>query len=187
MKTQSAVGRVSIVAALGSAVLLGPIAVSAGEPPAVLDAKVTRSSGEAAQLKSYWGKPVIFFYEDPDSVRLNQPAKDELKKLSERHHLETAVRVVAVANLEDLNWWPAREIAMAVVRGEEEKANVPVLVDLTGELRRAPWYMSAKDSTVLVLSAKGEVLFRSQGKLEGKRFDRLKATLEGLLRSTASR
>ena len=162
-------------------------AAGATEPAKVLNAKVTRSTGEDAQLSWYWGKPVILVYEDPSSVKLNQPAKDELKRLSELYNLRKVVDVVAVANLEGLDWWPAKPIALSMVRAEETRGQLPVLVDMTGELRKAPWNLNPKSSTMMVVSPKGELLFKNEGKLEGRRLDELKATLERLLTATSSR
>lgn len=159
----------------------------AGEPVAVLDATLVSSSGEPAQLRSYWGKPTLLFYETPDAVKINQPAKDELKRLSDALGLRQAVTTVAVVNLEGLDWWPARPIAFGSIRAEEKKAAVPVLVDLGGALRRGPWLLDPKAATLLVLSPAGEVVFHAEGRVDGQRFVELKATLERLLTAVAAR
>ena len=76
---------------------------------------------------------------------------------------------------------PARVIALNVVRNEEAKAKVPVLVDLTGELRKAPWNLPSRSSNVLVISPAGELLFQATGKIEGERLDELVKILRNLL------
>ena len=161
--------------------LVFPAIATAAERGRVLDARLTNSQGSHTQLSRFWGKPVLLFYEDVESVKLNQAAKDELKRLSEQYHLREAVDLVAVANLEGLNWEPARAVALAVVRAEEEKARVPVLVDLTGELRKAPWNLAPRGSTLLIISPTGELLFEASGKIEGARLEELVSTLRGLL------
>lgn len=151
--------------------------VAQAAEPAVLDANLVRSSGAAVKLSAFWGKPVLMFYESPATAQLNQAARDELARLSALYHLRSVIDVVGVANLEGIDWWPARPIALGMVRGEEKKSDVPVLIDLKGELRGAPWRLDPKTSTVLVVSPRGEVVFRAEGRLEGAKFEALRAAL----------
>lgn len=163
-----------------AAVLFSTTAFAA-ERGRFLDATLTNSKGKATRLSNFWGKPVILFYEDAESVKVNQAAKEELKRLSDKYHLRDVVDLIAVANLEGLNWEPARLFALAAVRAEEAKARVPVLVDLTGELRKAPWNLSARASTLLIISPSGELLFEASGKIDGERMDALLKILRSLL------
>jgi hypothetical protein len=174
--------RVAILCAL-----LMPMVVTAAERGRFLDATLTNSNGAPQRLSRYWGKPVILFYEDVESVKVNQAAKDELKRLSEKYNLRDVVDLVAVANLEGLNWEPAKLFALAAVRSEEAKAKVPVLVDLTGELRKSPWNLSSRASTLLIISPSGELLYEASGKIEGERLDALVSTLRSLLELTVRR
>jgi hypothetical protein len=162
--------------------LLAPMVASAAELGQRLDAEITTSSGKKTHLKQFYGKPVLLFYEDPDSVKVNQPAKEELARLSLKWNLKEKVDVVAVANLQGWNWQPAIFFALIAVRGEEKKAQIPVLVDFAGTMQNAPWNLSAHKSTILVLAPDGEVLFQSMGKLDPKKFDELTATLEQVLK-----
>jgi hypothetical protein len=163
-----------------------PVAASAAELGKRLDAEITTSAGTKTKLKAYYGKPVLLFYEDPDSVKLNQAAKEELAQLNIKWNLKDKVDVVAIANLQGWNWQPALFFALLVVRGEEEKAKIPVLVDLNGSMQKAPWSLSAAKSSVLVLAPDGEVLFQSVGLLKGEKLEELKSTLEKVLTSTAT-
>lgn len=168
--------------ALLAAVFLPAWALAA---PPVLDAQVTRTSGEVTTLKRYWGLPTILFYEHPDALQVNRAAKAELKRLGEEYDLSGVVRTVAVVDLEEMNWWPARGFALNTMRAHEKKVRIPILADLTGELRKAPWKLAPKTSTILVLSPRGELLFRGSGELDAEAFERLKATLRSLLPSDA--
>ena len=179
-------GMTNTLMVLMLAVNLLSMKASAVEPGVRLDANVLSSSGEPVQLASLWGKPVLFFYESPDTSKLNQPAKEELKRLADHYQLKKLVDTIAVANLEGLDWWPARPIAFGVVRGEEAKAQLPILVDLNGALRKGPWKLDPKTPTVMVISPGGEVLFQASGKLEGERLEALKSTLRQLLTTLAS-
>jgi hypothetical protein len=166
--------------------LLAPMLASAGETD-FFDAKVTKSSGQPTKLSKFWGKPTIVFYEHPDSLQVNQAAKQELKRLGEVYQLRDLVGTVAVIDLEELNWWPARGFALDAMQKQEKKVRIPVLADLTGELRKSPWRLNAKASTILVISPRGELLFRNTGPCEGEQFEELKATLRGLLNVTTQR
>ena len=74
--------------------------------------------------------------------------------------------MVAVANLEKFNFFPARQIALSYVRDEEKKVGVPILVDLEGTLGEAPWDLPKKTSTVMLMDATGAVIYRYSGRME---------------------
>lgn len=129
------------------------------------DAALVSSRGKAVQLKTLFGLPTVLFYEDRHSTALNQQTKDELFERGQREGLLQAVKVIAVADLEGYNWFPARDFALSAVRDAEVKAGVPVLVDWSGMLRSPPWSLAGKTSTVLLLDAKGRVVFARSGQL----------------------
>jgi len=145
----------------------------AAEPGRKLDAVLATSEGKPTTLSAYYGKPTLLFYEDPDSLAINQASKAELARLSAKLGLAQRLTVVGVCDLRPLNWQPALFFALLVVRGEEQKARIPVLVDLTGQLERAPWNLSAKKSSVVLLSSEGELRFESQGPMSAETFARL--------------
>lgn len=129
------------------------------------DAALASSRGKTVQLKTLFGLPTVLFYEDRHSTALNQPTKDALFMHGQREGLLRAVKVVAVADLEGYNWFPARDFALAAVRDAEAKAGVPILVDWRGVLRAPPWSLPAETSTVLLLDAQGGVVFARSGSL----------------------
>jgi hypothetical protein len=131
-----------------------------------LDATLRSSDGEQAPLSKWRGKPVILFYEDKDSTRLNLALKDELFAQGREHGLLDSAWVVAVANLEKFNFFPARQIALSYVRDEEKRAGVPILVDLEGTLGASPWALPKKTSTVMLLDASGAIVYSYSGRLE---------------------
>jgi hypothetical protein len=140
----------------------------AQQPSGAMDATLKRSDGKAVRLSHWRGKPVILFYEDKESVRLNAPLKERLFELAGAHGLMDSAWVVAVANLEKFNFFPARQIALSYVQDEEKKAGVPILVDLEGTLGAAPWKLPTKTSNVLLLDAEGNVLYRHSGRMTDK-------------------
>jgi hypothetical protein len=141
------------------------VVTAAAERGVALDARVETSSGAATQLATRWGRPTVLFYEDRHSTGLNQALKAELFARGVQEGLLDRVSVVAVANLEGLNWFPAREFALAGVRDAEQRAGIPVLVDWSGALSRPPWRLSGRTSSVLVLDGQGRVAFEASGSL----------------------
>ena len=135
-------------------------------PASPLDATLHSSDGAQAPLSKWRGKPVILFYEDKDSTRLNLALKEELFERGRQHGLLEAAWVVAVANLEKFNFFPARQIALSYVRDEEKKVGVPILVDLEGTLGDSPWSLPKKTSTVMLLDATGAVVYSYSGRME---------------------
>jgi hypothetical protein len=131
-----------------------------------LEATLQGSDGAQTPLSKWRGKPVILFYEDKDSTQLNGELKAELFERGKQHGLLEAAWVVAVANLEKFNFFPARQIALSYVRDEEKKVGVPILVDLNGTLGGAPWALPKKTSTVMLMDATGAVVYRYSGRLE---------------------
>ncbi len=136
-----------------------------GRRSELLDAFLVSSSGAATRLLTQFGMPTVLFYEDRYSTLLNQRTKEELFARGKRDGLLRAARVVAVANLEGYDWFPARNFALAAVRDAEKKAGVPVLVDWSGALSAPPWNLPAKTSSVLLFDAAGRVVFERSGQL----------------------
>lgn len=153
----------------GVVVLSASVAAWASGPGArrdqPLDASLVSSRGEAVQLKAQLGLPTVLFYEDRHSTDLNRQTKDELFARGKRDGLLQAARVVAVANLQGYDWFPARDFALAGVREAEVKAGVPVLVDWAGALSAPPWALPARTSSVLLLDSAGRVAFERSGRL----------------------
>ncbi|MFP2909611.1 hypothetical protein ACLESD_32115 [Pyxidicoccus sp. 3LFB2] len=118
------------------------------------------------QLSRWRGKPVILFYEDKDSTTLNSSLKETLFARGKERGLLDSASVVAVANLQKFDFFPARQIALSYVRDEEKKVGVPILVDLDGTLGNAPWKLPTKTSNVLLLDATGALVFQHSGRMK---------------------
>ena len=135
-------------------------------PPGPVDATLRTSGGEQVRLSRWRGKPVILFYEDKDSTTLNSSLKETLFARGKERGLLDAAWVVAVANLQKFDFFPARQIALSYVRDEEKKVGVPILVDLNGTLGDTPWELPKKTSNVLLLDAAGTLVFRHSGRMK---------------------
>jgi len=146
-----------------------------------LDAQVVTSSGERARLATQWGRPTVLFYEDRFSTKLNEPLKTSLFKRGVELGVIGRVSVVAVANLQGLDWFPARGFALKAVRDAEKEAGIPVYVDWSGVLARPPWGLPAKTASVLVLDAAGQVRWQASGALDAAQREEVFAELLQLL------
>jgi hypothetical protein len=150
-------------------------------PPGPVDATLRTSVGEKVRLSRWRGKPVILFYEDKDSTTLNLPLKETLFSRGRERGLLNSAWVVAVANLQKFDFFPARQIALSYVRDEEKKAGVPILVDLDGTLGTPPWELPMKTSNVLLLDAEGAVVFRHSGRMKPEEQEAFFTTLSRLI------
>ncbi|AKF79632.1 hypothetical protein SAMN05443572_101829 [Myxococcus fulvus] len=149
-----------------AAALLSQGALASNLPDGPQDATLRTSSGDEVRLSRWRGKPVILFYEDKDSTKLNAGLKEELFARGKERNLLGAATVVAVANLMKFDFFPARQIALSYVRDEEKKVGVPILVDLKGAMGEAPWTLPLKTSNVLLLDAQGVLIYRHSGKMK---------------------
>ena len=130
-----------------------------------MNATLWDSTGKEVGMTRWRGKPVILFYEDRHSTTLNADLKHALFTRGQAMGLLDAAWVVAVANLESFDFFPARDIALSHVRDEEKKWGVPILVDLKGSMGRPPWGLPTKTSSVVLLDAAGQLVFKCSGRM----------------------
>jgi hypothetical protein len=151
-----------------------------------LDGVVVTTAGVELKLSSLWGKPTVLFYENRDSIQLNQGFKDLLFKKGRTVNLLDRASVVAVACLTVYDFFPARQIALAAVRDSEKKAGVPVYVDFKGTLAAAPNALPTDTSSVVVLDREGKVKVEFHGRLDATQQQQALATLEAEIASGAA-
>lgn len=134
------------------------------------------------QLSKFRGGPLVIFYEDQSSVKVNKPLKDEL--WNRRPQLEsTQAHVVGIAYLKPYDFFPVRGIAFERIRAMEKRTGIPILVDLKGEMGAAPWSLPPNGSTVLLVDKAGHVVFRKTGALST---DEVKQVVQGLEKLTGA-
>lgn len=151
-----------------------------GQP---LDAQVFNTKGSPVRFARLWGRPTVVFYEDKDATAQNQALKDELFKRGKDAGLLDAVSVIAVANVKGFDWFPAKNFVIGAVKDAEKTSGIPVYLDWRGALMSAPWSLSEKGSTVLVIDASGEqVLFSKMGPLSPEEITRVFDLLSSLVR-----
>lgn len=142
------------------------------------DAELETSRGERITLSGLISKPTIVFFEDRDSTAINQHVKDALFERGKRQNLLHAVSVIAIANVKDWGWFPARNFVLKAVRDTEAKIHIPIYLDFTGSMTGAPWSLPAKSSTVMVLDAKAVPIVQFNGKLSESDVESLFAAVE---------
>jgi hypothetical protein len=159
------------------------VLASGAEPAreAPLDATLETSSGAKVQLASLWKRPAVLFYEDRASTSLNQHVKEALATAGPAHGLAEAVAVIAVANVADYDWFPARNFVLAAIRDVERRYQLKVYLDFSGSLARPPWSLPARSSTVVLLDAGGVARQSWRGKLSPADVDALLAQVAALL------
>jgi hypothetical protein len=155
-----------IAGMLTAALLAASPLLATGHQVGPMDATLRSSNGKEVALSRWRGKPVILFYEDRHSTTLNSSLKEALFSRGQELGLLDAAFVVAVANLESFDFFPARGIALSHVRDEEKKWGIPILVDLKGTLGKAPWNLPTKTSSVLLLDGNGTLVYRYSGRMK---------------------
>ncbi len=144
--------------------------------------KLSTTEGTYVRLQeAFRGRPSVLFYEDKDSTQLNQALKDALFAAGKKNHLLDAVSVVAVANVQAYDWFPARNFVVSAVKDTEKKVGVPVYLDWTGQLTKKPWSLAPDNSTVLVVDRTGAVKWSHKGKLSAAEVDEVLALLGTLI------
>ena len=170
-----------IAGMLAVALLAASPGLAAGPQAGPMDATLRGSDGKQVTLSRWRGKAVILFYEDRHSTTLNSPLKEALFERGREQGLLEAAWVVAVANLEPFNFFPARGIALSHVRKEETKWGIPILVDLKGTLGAEPWSLPKKTSSVLLMDGTGTVVYRYSGRMKEADMETFFQALGGLL------
>lgn len=170
-----------IAGVLAAALLAASPSLATETQAGPMDATLRGSDGKEVALSRWRGKPVILFYEDRHSTTLNSAFKEALFQRGKAQGLLEAAWVVAVANLESFDFFPARGIALSYVRDEEKKWGIPILVDLKGTLGEAPWNLPTKTSSVLLLDGNGQVVLSYSGPMSDKDMETFFHTLGALL------
>lgn len=146
-----------------------------------LDAQVIATDGSPVQLSSRWGKPTVLFYEDKDSGTLNQGLKDALFSQGTRQNALGAMTVIAVANVREYDWFPARNFVVSAVKDTEKKFGIPVYLDWEGRLSRSPFQLRPTGSTVLILDGQGKRRWSKTGALTAQEVSLVLALLGELV------
>lgn len=126
---------------------------------------VSNTAGERLRVASLLQKPTVLIYEDHGSENQNAAFKEELSRWSKKMKLADSIQVLAIANLQKYDWFPAKQFAYSGIRSAEKEAGIPIYIDWEGSLTKEPWSLPLKSSNVLVIHPDGNVLFQRSGTL----------------------
>lgn len=151
--------------------LLSPGSVPKDFPVLDADDKPARLSTLRA------GKPTLVFYEDKDGGGQNDRFKQRLGKLRETSPAAKKVVLLAVADVGNYDYWPAKGFVKSALRDAGKKAGITVWADWTTEGRKSLGAHAGK-SNVVLLDAAGKVLWSSAGALTAAQESDLLARVE---------
>jgi hypothetical protein len=155
--------------------------VAAGQPfPA---ARVEDLDGTRVRtLPSEPGRPpaaMVLLWEDDRSSKQKQAAHAVVGRYSDNPENRAAFELVAVADLERWDFWPAKKHARASIKKTQKDSSTAVWLDWKGELRRALRLRKAETAFVVV-GADGRIRFAAQGQLDEAQRRALDDAIAGL-------
>jgi hypothetical protein len=161
--------------------VLGIARANATDDAAPRDADLERTDGSTVAIRVYRGKPAVLFYEDRHSTEINADVKKALWEQGRAANRTDAVHVVAIANIQAYDFFPAKDFAVAFIRRLEGRIGSPILLDASGVLSKPPWNLPAEGGTVVLLDADGRDVWQHSGALGPERTRELLARVEALL------
>jgi len=159
MKTPFVVAATFAVATLTADAHALPTVGAAGPRGTVVDAE-----GRPLDLQQIKGKPTLLVYEDKEATKQNVELKSELAKLAAGGNYTQAIALVAVADVEGYDFWPARGFVKSAIRSESKKLGSTIYVDWSGGVRKGAGFTKGQ-STIVLVGADGKVLFSHEGKM----------------------
>lgn len=142
---------------ISSPALALPGVGAAGPAGMVVDA-----DGRGRDLLANQGKPTLLVYEDQAATKQNVELKTELSRLASGDKYRTAIALVAVADVEGYDYWPARGFVKGAIRSESKKLGNTIYVDWNGGVRKAAGFKKGM-STILLMGRDGKILFSHEG------------------------
>lgn len=153
----------TLLITVGSHVASADPAVGKAAP----DARVEDVDGKSVTVKSLKGKTTLLYYEGKDSAEQNAALKTEIAKLRATEAYKPALRVAAIGDVHEYDYWPVKGIVKDKIREESKARGIPIFCDWDGSfatkmgLRRGV-------SNVILLSDDGRVLFAYAGAVKGQ-------------------
>lgn len=126
--------------------------------------KVVDTEGRGLDLRAIKGKPTLLVYENKEATKQNLELKNQLSKLAAGDKYRKAIALVAVADVEGYDYWPARGFVKSAIRSESKKLGNPIYVDWDGSMRKAAGFTKGL-STIVLVGPDGKVVFSHEGKM----------------------
>ena len=150
---------ISLVALVAHALL----ALGASPP----DFTVQDLDDKSMKLSAYRGLPTVVFLEDKDAKDQNAAFKTRLAAALKAPSLAKKVFVFPIADVSSWNFWPAKGFVRDALRDAQKSSGTILYADWDGGARSS-LSATASQSNVVVLDAKGKVLWASAGRLDEK-------------------
>jgi hypothetical protein len=107
---------------------------------------------------------VILFYEDKDAGAQNQRVRDLLGPITDRAANRARIELLAIADVEKWDFWPARRYVLDDLRGIAKREATTLWCDWKGRVRRALGLSRGK-SGVILIGSDGKCRFAGEGPL----------------------
>jgi hypothetical protein len=124
-------------------------------------------------------RPVLVMYEDKDAQSQNDKARKVLGRITDRAENRARFEFVAVADVAQWNWWPAKKYVLEDLQRIAARENTTLFADWTGAVRKA-WGLKAHTSTLVLAGSDGKILFAGEGTLSEAQLAALVAQLKQL-------
>jgi len=128
------------------------------------EAKLTDAWGRSIHLGSFGTKPLVVVYEDKSSAQKNAALKADLTRLTQGKKYRATVTLVAVADVSDYDFWPARGFAKDAIKAASRKQNIVIYCDWDGRVREK-LRLNKNESNIVLYGKDGKVAFSRAGKL----------------------
>ena len=124
-------------------------------------------------------RPLLVMYEDKDAQKQNDQARKVIGHINDNAENRGRFEFVAVADVAEWNWWPAKKFVLADLQKIAARENTTLFADWTGAVRKA-WGLRAHTSTLVLTAADGKVLFAGEGTLSDGQIAALVSELKKL-------
>jgi predicted transcriptional regulator len=126
--------------------------------------QIRDSWDRSLDLSTLGRTPVLLLYEDRDSSHQNDALKDELSALATGNAYRDRIALVAIADVADYDFWPARGFVQTALRHESWRLQTDIYCDWNGRVRRAIG-ASKGTSTVVLYGRDGDIVFAHEGSM----------------------
>ena len=123
--------------------------------------------------------PVLVMYEDKNAQSQNVRARAVLGRINDRAENRARFEFVAVADVAEYDWWPAKHYVLDDLKKVAKRENTPLFADWKAALRKQ-WGTRAHKSVLVLAGSDGRVLFAGEGTLSDAQIAALVAELKAL-------
>ena len=145
------------------------------------DAHLSDAWGRRLDLSSIAQVPVLLMYEDRDSAAQNESFKARLAVLAKDGRYQSRVALIAVADVEAWNFWPARPLVEDAIKRLSHRFGTDIYCDWDGGFRRAIGVQRGA-SNVFIYAGDGSLVFAHVGPLSDAECDDALLRLEAQIR-----